>query len=128
MAETQHLLAETQVINNEIKTDIASTLRRTYQNDINKSLRDRNRCRDIAHIFETSSQFITVGATVFAFSAGFYDNKLLSFISGCLGSLSLAFLKTATFAMNESKERTIFLNQILKKMKIDTIPEITEDV
>ena len=61
------------------------------------------------------------------FSAGFYDNKMLSFIAGCLGSLSLATLKTSAFALNESKERTASLNKLLTQLNLGTIPEIVED-
>tara|TARA_X000000950_G_C13378090_1_gene443220 strand:+ start:27 stop:470 length:444 start_codon:yes stop_codon:yes gene_type:complete len=120
--------SQRKIITADVKDHIIEKIRETYENDINNGLTERTRCKNIAHLLETTSQFISVGATILAFSAGFYDNKILSFISGCLGSMSLAFLKTATFALNESKERTNTLNQILKKLNIESLPEITEEI
>ena len=112
------------LMNNDMKHMIMEKIRQSYEKDINENLESRSRCRKLGNSLQTLSQFISVGATIMAFSAGFYDDKMLSFISGCLGSLSLAFLKTSDYALNESRERTESLNIILKKLNIDTIPDV----
>ena len=112
------------LMNDDMKHMIMERIRQSYEKDINDNLESRSRCRKLGNSLQTLSQFISVGATIMAFSAGFYDDKILSFISGCLGSLSLAFLKTSDYALNESRERTESLNIILKKLNIDTIPDV----
>ena len=112
------------VMNDDMKHMIMERIRQSYEKDINENLESRSRCRKLGNSLQTLSQFISVGATIMAFSAGFYDDKILSFVSGCLGSLSLAFLKTSDYALNESRERTESLNIILKKLNIDTIPDV----
>lgn len=112
------------LMNDDMKHMIMERIRQSYEKDINENLESRSRCRKLGNSLQTLSQFISVGATIMAFSAGFYDDKILSFISGCLGSLSLAFLKTSDYALNESRERTESLNIILKKLNIDTIPDV----
>ena len=112
------------LMNDDMKHMIMEQIRQSYEKDINENLESRSRCRKLGNSLQTLSQFISVGATIMAFSAGFYDDKILSFISGCLGSLSLAFLKTSDYALNESRERTESLNIILKKLNIDTIPDV----
>ena len=107
--------------------DIKQKINNTYKKDIDENLGARYRCRKAGHILEIISQLLSVSATILAFSAGFYNDKVLSFISGCLGSLSLATLKTAGFALKESKERTMSLNVILRRLNLPTIPEIVEN-
>ena len=124
-SETTPLIRRDNVLmNDDMKHMIMERIRQSYEKDINENLESRSRCRKLGNSLQTFSQFISVGATIMAFSAGFYDNKILSFISGCLGSLSLAFLKTSDYALNESRERTESLNIILKKLNIDTMPDV----
>jgi hypothetical protein len=98
-----------------------------YEKDVNDNISARYTCRKTGHILEVVSQLFSLGSTILAFSAGFYDIKLLSFIAGCLGSLSLATLKTSAFALKESKERTTALNILLEKLGLSTVPDIVEE-
>ena len=98
-----------------------------YEKDVNDNISARYTCRKTGHILEVVSQLFSLGSTILAFSAGFYDIKLLSFIAGCLGSLSLATLKTSAFALKESKERTNALNILLEKLGLSTVPDIVEE-
>ena len=107
---------------------IQNKVNSTYEKDIDYSISARYTCRKTGHILEVISQLLSLGSTILAFSAGFYDDKMLSFIAGCLGSLSLATLKTSAFALKESKERTASLNKLLIKLNLGTIPEIVEDM
>jgi len=99
----------------------------TYKNDIQESLLARKKCRKAGHCLEIISQIFCVASTILAFGAGFYDNKILSFIAGGLGTLALATLKSAAFSLKESKERTASINMILKNLNLQTLPEIVEN-
>ena len=115
------------VISADIHKQIQEKINTTYVKDIDDSIAARYTCRKTGHILEVVSQVLSLGSTILAFSAGFYDIKILSFIAGCLGSLSLATLKTSAFALKESKERTASLNKLLTRLNMGTIPEIVED-
>ena len=115
------------VISTDLHKKIQEKINITYEKDVDDSIAARYTCRKTGHILEVISQILSLGSTILAFSAGFYDIKLLSFIAGCLGSLSLATLKTSAFALNESKERTASLNKLLTQLNLGTIPEIVED-
>jgi len=115
------------VISADLHKKIQDKINITYEKDVDDSIAARYTCRKTGHILEVISQILSLGSTILAFSAGFYDNKMLSFIAGCLGSLSLATLKTSTFALNESKERTTSLNKLLTQLNLGTIPEIVEN-
>ena len=106
---------------------IKEKIDKTYEKEINDNLNSRVCCRRAGHILEGVAQVFSVSATIMAFASGFYNNKMLSFISGCLGSMALAVQKTSAFTLKESKERTIALNILLKKINIDTLPEIVEE-
>ena len=115
------------VISTDLHKKIQEKINVTYEKDVDDNISARYTCRKTGHILEVVSQILSLGSTILAFSAGFYDNKMLSFIAGCLGSLSLATLKTSAFALNESKERTASLNKLLTQLNLGTIPEIVED-
>ena len=115
------------VISADLHKKIQDKINITYEKDVDDSIAARYTCRKTGHILEVISQILSLGSTILAFSAGFYDNKMLSFIAGCLGSLSFATLKTSTFALNESKERTTSLNKLLTQLNLGTIPEIVEN-
>ena len=84
------------VISADLHKKIQDKINITYEKDVDDSIAARYTCRKTGHILEVISQILSLGSTILAFSAGFYDNKMLSFIAGCLGSLSLATLKTST--------------------------------
>ena len=115
------------VISTDLHKKIQEKINITYEKDVDDSIAARYTCRKTGHILEVISQILSLGSTILAFSAGFYDIKVLSFVAGCLGSLSLATLKTSAFALNESKERTASLNKLLTQLNLGTIPEIVEN-
>jgi len=95
-----------------------------YIKDISSLVDWRFKWRKIGNYLECFSQLLSLVGIIFAFSAGFYDDKSLSFYSGCMGSVSLALLKSSAYAFAESKERTGSLNTILSQLHIDTMPNI----
>ena len=78
--------------------------------------------------FETVSKIMVAAGSIFSFSAGFYHNDVLSFVSGSISCLSLAFLQFSSFSYKEQKKQTAELNLILKKLKLDTLPPLTRDI
>ena len=93
------------VISTDLHKKIQEKINITYEKDVDDSIAARYTCRKTGHILEVISQILSLGSTILAFSAGFYDIKMLSFIAGCLGSLSLATLKTSAFALNGRKSK-----------------------
>ena len=63
------------VMNDDMKHMIMERIRQSYEKDINENLESRSRCRKLGNVLQTFSQFISVGATILAFSAEFYDDR-----------------------------------------------------
>ena len=66
-------------------------------------------------------------SVVMAYASSFYDNKMLGFISGTIGSVALILLKFAQYTKNYSKKLTNDTNEILRELKIQGVPDITDD-
>ncbi len=98
----------------------------TYYDDIKNNLYGRSKWKTISDITETISKILAGITTVLAFAAGFFDMSFLSFMAGCLGTISLVLLQFSSYCSNESKERTIRANQILKNLGITNIIDIND--
>ena len=109
------------------KKRIRDKLAKSIEQDINDIIYWRFCFRKIGNYFESISQIITLSATVVAFSAGYMDEKMLSFIAGCLGSISLALLKASAFSFKESRERNEQLNTLLDTYKFKEMPDIIKE-
>ena len=59
---------------------------------------------------------------ILGFSAGFYHDDTLSFVSGSVSCMSLALLQIASFSYKENKKQGDELNILLKKLNLDTVP------
>ncbi|BCS82879.1 hypothetical protein QLL95_gp1244 [Cotonvirus japonicus] len=121
-------MTDTNIINNgdintsdRIKKELIDT---SYYGDVKYNLRSKSRWKFIGDLTESLSQICVGIATVLAFSAGFYELNLLSFLSGSFGTSSLVLLQFSSYAMKESKERTQQVNILLKKLGLDSIPDI----
>jgi hypothetical protein len=114
--------------NTEAKTRIKQKLANSIEKDINDIIYWRFCYRKIGNYFESISQIVTLSTTIVAFSAGYMDDKLLSFIAGCLGSISLALLKASSFSYKESGERNEQLNILLDTYKFEELPNITKEL
>ena len=113
--------------NHDAKKRIRNKLAKSIEADINDIINWKYRYRKIGDYFGSMSQIITLSATVVAFSAGYLDEKMLSFIAGCLGSVSLALLKASAFSYKESSERNTQLNTLLEKYNFKEIPNIIDE-
>lgn len=111
---------------NHTRVEIKQKLNATIVRDINDTIRWRFLFRKCGNYFEFLSLVTSLISTVFAFSAGSFDNPYLAFVAGCLGSISLAFMKATSYAMKESKERNEQLNIILDKAHIKYMPSLIQ--
>lgn len=109
------------------KKRIKEKLAKSIEKDIDEIIYWKYRFIKIGNCFESISQILTLGSTVVAFSAGYTNEKYLSFVAGCLGSISLALLKASVFAFKESKERNLQLNKILETFKFKEIPDFIKE-
>jgi len=101
----------------KLKTKIMSELiEPAYFNDVEKNIHSREKWKSISDISQTISKVLAGMATVLAFAAGFFNITMLSFIAGCLGTLSLVTQQFSQYALNESKDRTLRINRILSNL------------
>lgn len=112
---------------NHTRVEIKQKLNTTIVRDINDTIRWRFWWRKCGNYFEFLSLVTSLISTVMAFSAGSFDNAYLAFVAGCLGSISLAFMKATSYAMKESKERNEQLNIILDKAHIKYMPSLIQN-
>jgi hypothetical protein len=114
-------------VKNRIMKDIVVP---NYYNDVRTTISSRKKWMKSSNITELLSKILTGLATIVAFSAGAYtDYTFLSFIAGCIGTISLVCQQFSTYAKGEAKERTQQANAILKMLGIDasTVPDLFEN-
>lgn len=111
---------------NKTRQSIKEKLNRTVEGDIKDTIFWRFIYRKSGNIFEICSLLTSLVSTVLAFSAGAFNHSELSFAAGCLGSISMAFMKAHSYAMNESRERNEQLNQLLEKAHIKYMPSLIQ--
>ena len=110
-------------ISDETRIYIIDKLVEPYYKNIIKNTIDGRLCwRKTGITFETVSKIMVAFGSILSFSAGFYHDETLSFISGSISCLSLAFLQLSSFSYKENKKQSEELNILLKKLKLDTIP------
>ena len=98
----------------------------SYKTDVKNMIESKRCWRLTGHIFETISKILVALGGIFSFSAGYYEDPILSFIAGSITTISLAMLQFASFAYKENKKQTQELNNTLTKLGIETIPDIPD--
>ena len=93
-----------------------------YKNVVKNTLNARQCWRKTGIAFETISKIMVAFGSIISFSAGVYENQTLSFVSGSISCLSLAFLQFSSFSYKENKKQSEELNVLLKKLGLETIP------
>lgn len=111
-------------ITTKIKRDLLDSM---YYRDVKYNLKSRFRWKFIGDLTEALSHVFTGVATILAFASGFFGIDLLAFLSGCFGAISLVILQFSSYAVKESRERTIQVNRILRKLGMEEIADITID-
>jgi len=112
------------ILGEEVKKRVVKTLEHSIERDINDIVYWKFTFRKLGDWCESISQITTLSATVIAFLAGYKDEKFLSFIAGCLGSISLALLKASSYSYAESRERNTQLNLLLESNDFEEIPYV----
>jgi hypothetical protein len=93
-----------------------------YKNVVKNTLNARQCWRKTGIAFETISKIMVAFGSIISFSAGVYEDQTLSFVSGSISCLSLAFLQFSSFSYKENKKQSEELNILLKKLGLETIP------
>jgi hypothetical protein len=95
-----------------------------YMDMIKTTIGGKKLWRTLGISLETSSKLMVALGGIFSFSAGFYHDETLSFVSGSISCMSLALLQIASFSYKENKKQGEELNILLKKLNLDTIPSM----
>lgn len=115
-------------ISNEMKQVILKEfIEPNYKRNVQENIELIKYFRRFGLFFDSISKLFVGVGSVMSFSSGIYKSKSLSFVSGTISVISLVFLQYATFSFKESKKYTAELNNILRKLNIDIIPEQYDD-
>ncbi len=109
------------------KTIIDNLVQPYYVSTVTNTIGGKICWRKTGITFETVSKVMVALGSILSFSAGYYHDDTLSFISGSVSCLSLACLQFSSFAYKENKKQGDELNIILKKLKLDTVPALARD-
>lgn len=101
-----------------------SLLQPNYIDEITIFIKGRSRWRTYGITFETSSKILMGIGSILSFASGVYSNTNYSFIAGSISTLSVVCLQFSSFCYRESKKSTDDLNTLLRKLKLDTIPDL----
>ncbi len=113
------------VISYETREFIIDKLVEPYYKDMVKTtISGKKWWRNLGISFETASKVMVALGGIFSFSAGYYHDDTLSFVSGSISCMSLALLQIASFSYKENKKQGDELNILLKKLNLDTVPSM----
>lgn len=116
-------------ISEETKVYIVKELiEKSYKEDVRDMLKGKKCWRISGQTFETLSKVLVAIGSVVSFAAGVYNETTLSFISGAISTFSLATLQFASFSYKENKKQSNELNNLLKSLKLETIPIIERTI
>ena len=99
-----------------------------YTKFISNTIKGKQLWRKIGIVLETVSKTMVAAGGILSFSAGYYHDDTLSFVSGSVSCLSLALLQLSSFSYKENKKQGQELNIILKKLNLDTVPTLYRNV
>jgi hypothetical protein len=116
-------------IGNDTKQSIIDTIIEPYYTKfISNTIKGKQLWRKIGIVLETVSKTMVAAGGILSFSAGYYHDDTLSFVSGSVSCLSLALLQLSSFSYKENKKQGQELNIILKKLNLDTVPTLCRTV
>ena len=115
--------ADTLKISDDTRVYIIDELIEPYYKKVIKNTIEGRQCwRRTGIAFETISKIMVAFGSILSFSAGVYQDQTLSFVSGSVSCLSLAFLQFSSFSYKENKKQSEELNVLLKTLGLETIP------
>jgi hypothetical protein len=108
-------------------TDLAGPIfRDVIAPDFESEIRDvvtwRRRWCKIANWVEGGAHMLLGAASILAFSAGFFNDRGLTYASACSSTVCLAMLRFSAYANSESIERSNILNRLLSTAGIAPSP------
>jgi hypothetical protein len=113
----------------DIKNEILKKyIEPSYIYDIKYMIKGKRRWKLCGQIFETLSKIFVAIGCILSFSSGYYQGKVLSFISGSVSTISLAMLQFSSFSFKENKKQSQELNILLNKIGLDTIPVFDRNI
>ena len=111
-------------ISEESKIKIVKTLiEPSYNESISENLILMKHFRRAGTIFETLSKIFVGAGSVLSFSAGVWDDKILSFVSGTVSVLGIVFMQFSGSAYKESEKNNTELNTILSSLNIKPVAD-----
>lgn len=101
--------------------------------DVKEMVRGRTLWRRVSVVSETFGKVSSAAATVLAFAAasdlaGGDASRVIGFVSGSVGTMSMVMLLFANFSRAQSIERSDAINLILSNADIDPIPDIAKEL
>jgi hypothetical protein len=112
------------MISNQTKTDILVNLMEpSYRADIKNNLRLKKTFKAAGLTFESLSKLFVGVASVTSFASGIYKSTVISFLAGTASVVSLVLLQYASYSYRESKKISAEINDVLKKINIETIKQ-----
>lgn len=114
-------------MNERVDTTVTEIIYPAFVRDIKAAIAGRFFWKHCSDVCEAVSKVLAGAASVLAFSAGVYEEKALSFASGCVGTCSIVLGLFSSYASSESKERTVRLNVTLQRLGLGShaMPSIT---
>ena len=94
----------------------------SYVADIRSIIKSKTCCKHTGQGLEATSKVMVAVGSIISFSAGFFNEPILSFVAGAVSTLSLAMLQLASFNYTEHKKQSTELNVMLAKLELDTVP------
>ena len=93
-------------IGDETKQSIIDTIIEPYYTKfISNTIKGKQLWRKIGIVLETVSKTMVAAGGILSFSAGYYQDDTLSFVSGSVSCLSLALLQLSSFSYKENKKQ-----------------------
>ena len=112
--------------NPNLRNVIRAMIEPAMVRDVRQTLCGRYAWRKANELSEGLAKLAAATACCLAFSAGMYPGHAgLSFGAGCSSTLTLVLSMLATYAKNESRERTAELNLILESLGEKPVPDLT---
>jgi hypothetical protein len=115
-------------VRDEVKERIMTKyVENSYEYDVESLIEGRRAWKKTGQAFETMSKIFLALGGILSFSSGYFDVDSLSFLSGSVSVISLAFLQFSSFCYLENKKQSNELNIILKKLGLETVPELSRE-
>lgn len=121
------------IVNSTFRDTCISIITPSLETDVRDMVRGRVMWRRTSTWFEVLGRVTGAAGTIIAF-AGSSDitgdtlSRALSFSAGCLGTTSIVSTLFASFARQQSLERSAAINSVLRTCDVKEIPDVVENL